>query len=112
MAMFQEAVNQWIADAKKGVFSQVTVSQMRYAHTVICRDKPMKRGAFMSMCAKRGFASRYKRVGEEAADRWRGWKIDWLVDDKLKRELKMHLKAVKTDAEIAAEIKDELPIKT
>jgi hypothetical protein len=55
LATFKEAVEQWVADAKMGRPSRVTVPQLKAAHVVMCRDKGMKSNAFRSMAAKRGF---------------------------------------------------------
>lgn len=105
VSVYQATVNQWVDNAKNEVASQVTVSQLRHIHTVLCRDKAIKRGAFISMCAKRGFVAKRRREND---DRWTGWQINWFLDEDMKRDLKVHLKAVKTDEEIQAEIADEI----
>jgi len=101
MAVFRLAVDQWIDDVKHDRPSQVTNTQLKHAHIILCREKGMKSGAFKSMCAKRGFGMKRRREGNE---RWHGWAIQWVVNDDLKRDLKIHLRPVKGAAEIEAEI--------
>lgn len=105
LSVFRLAVDQWIDDAKRDRESQVTVSQLKHAHVVLCRDKGMKSNAFISMCAKRGFAGKRRAVRNR---RWRGWSIKWNIDEDMKRDLKVHLKAVPTDEEIEKQIKAEI----
>lgn len=103
LSVFKLAVDEWIDDAKHGRISQVTDTQLKHAHIVLCRDKSMKASAFRSMCAKRGFPVKRKNTGDR---RWKGWSIEWQVDEDTARELKIHLKPVKTAQEIEAEITD------
>lgn len=105
LADFKEAVDRWIADAKAGRASVVTRHELKAAHIVMCRDKPMKSTAFLKMAAKKGMPEKRYR-GEE--NRLRGWKVDWELDESARRELKIHLTAVKTDEQKQAEIQVEL----
>lgn len=105
LSTFKTAAERWTEDAKKGVPSMVRVPELKAAHVVMCRDKGIKSGAFKSMAAKRNFPAGRPRVGDE---RVLGWKIDWKLTDEEKRDLKMHLKAVPTDAELEEKIKSEI----
>ena len=105
MSNFQASVSQWIDDAKHDRPSRVSDIQLRDAHIVMCRDKGMKLGAFRKMCAHRGFASKRRR---EDNIRLQGWLIDWKVSDEAKKDLRIHLKSVKTDKEIESEIRTEI----
>lgn len=101
LAAFRMAVDEWIADAKAFRPSRATTAQLKHAHIVLCRDKSMKTNAFMSMCAKRGTAMKRCRDAEQ---RWTGRSIEWKIDDDMKRDLKVHIQAVKTPEDIEAEI--------
>lgn len=105
MGDFQAAVSQWIDDVKHDRPSAVTVAQLKAAHIVMCREKAMKTNAFISMCAKRGFGSGHRRIDNH---RWRGWIITWTISDEARRSMKIHLKSVKSDKEIEAEIQTEI----
>lgn len=102
VAIFKEAVEQWMDDAKNGHASQITVPQLRAAHVVMCRDRGMKSGAFKSMAAKHGLPGAKRREG---GDRWTGWKGEWNMTQELKRELKCHLQPVDLEAKVEAEVK-------
>jgi hypothetical protein len=110
VATFRQAVDQWIDDVKHERVSDVTESQLRAAHVVICREKGIKIGTFRSMCDKRGIR-RHDIKGDHG--RWFGWRKAWGVDQGMKRDLKMHLKSVTSasdiEAEIAREYNDEKP---
>jgi hypothetical protein len=105
VATFKEAVERWIKDAKDNEPSLVTVPELKAAHVVMCRDRGMKSGQFKSMAAKRGFPPSRPRVGD---NRGYGWKVDWKLSEEDKKYLKMHLKAVKTPAELEEKIKSEI----
>lgn len=105
LARFKKAVEGWIKDAKAGEPSLVSVPELKAAHVVMCRDRGMKSGAFKSMAAKRNMPSGRPRHNDE---RVYGWKIDWNLSDEDKRELKIHLKAVMTPAQLEEKIKSEI----
>lgn len=101
---FKAAVERWVDDAKNDRVSQITVPELKAAMVVMCRDKGMKSSAFRSMAAKRGFPCQKRREGD---DRWHGWRGEWNMTDELKRDLKIHLKAV-TDEDLQAKIESEI----
>ena len=105
LAQFKAAVATWMDDAQNGKTSEVTESDLRNAHIVLCRDKGMKSATFRSMCAKRG--TPIKRLGIDGG-RWRGWAVDWKLTDDAKAYYNLHLKVVKTDDEISADIVAEI----
>ena len=110
ISVFRLAVEQWIEDVGNGVESRVTQEQAKHAHVVMCREKPMKLGAFRSMCSKRG--SPLGNEDESAADGgWKGWRIKWNMSARARTTHKLHLRSVKTqeqmEAEITAEIKGD-----
>lgn len=105
LATFKQAVGEWMEDAKNDKPSQVRGEQLKAAHIVMCRDKGMKGPAFRSMAAKRGFPMKQCRADD---DRWRGWSIKWNLSAEAKRDLKLHLKAVLTDAQLEEKIKSEI----
>jgi hypothetical protein len=103
LAGFKEAVSEWVEDAKHDRPSLVRKKQLRYAHIVMCRDKGIKDGAFVSMCAKRGFPIKRLTKDDHRSD---GWWIEWNVSDEDKRHLKIHLRPVEADLE--RKINDEI----
>lgn len=104
-AEFTTAVGFWLDDAKNDRPSTITHSEAAAAYVVLCRDKPVKIGTFKSMMAKRGCPSA-KRRGPHG--RYQGWTAEWKLTDEQKRDLKIHLSPVKTEADIEAEIRAEI----
>lgn len=104
---YKQAVQRWMDELKKNPGEPVLVypDEARHAHIVLCRDKGMKAGQFKSMCAKRGFPIQRLREDDR---RVYGWRIDWNLDDDVKRLHKMHLTPVRTPEEIEAKIIDEV----
>jgi hypothetical protein len=103
MMQYRMAVDQWIDDMKNDRTSQVTIYQLKAAHIVLCRDKSMKTNAFRSMCAKRGYMPPNIRGIDGAT--WTGWDTKWKASDTMKRELKVHIKPVKTPEDVIHEVR-------
>lgn len=104
-ADFKKAVSDWINDAKTRGWSAVTERDLRAAYIVLCSERPMKLNRFRSLMTKRGAPpGRPNRDGE----RWRGWVVDWDMNEETRQALKTHLKLVEKHDDIEGRMQEQL----
>ncbi len=99
---FKGFVEQWLADARAGDPSQVTVPMMRDAFNVMLMKDAMKTAKFKSMMYKRALPAKHCRGGDA---RWDGWHVKWDVNQETAQRLKIHLAPV---PDLEQEIKKEM----
>ena len=104
---YREILDGWIADAKADRPSAVRVPELLLAFKLICNEKSeMKQSKFVKMMQHKAL-----NVGQPLdykGKRFRGWKIDWVVDAETNVNIGGHIKPVKTQEQLEEEVRASL----
>jgi len=106
-AQYQQVIDRWVADVKASGESLVTAPDLLVAYRTICsEDKNMKTERFKKMMGHKSLPARRLIAADNS--RPYGWNVKWDADAQTIREIKGHIKAVKTQKELEEALRKEV----